>query len=239
MICRPVEGGWEIVFQRNHALLAAQMLVPWQGSPRPEPWLELCNACAHHDHGWNELDGDARVDDRGQPVDFLHTPLDRTLAMSRRNLRSASAVSQWCAILVARHAEYLYSSKNDPETDAYLAEVKAHRRQQMEKIGASDERVETLYELLQWADSLSLLVCCPPSDFTRSLPLKAAGRNYQATRIGTDRWTLNPWPYAEAHLELHYETRTLAGSSFADDEELGRALREAPVDQREVDLRPG
>lgn len=237
MICRRKGDGWEIVYQRNHALLAATMLEDWAEEKRVQPWFQLLNACSQHDHGWQENEDDPRVSEEGYPADFLHMPMDTTLAMSRRNLRNAEAQSHWCAILVARHAEYLYSFKDDDQTKAYLKEVHGERRQWMKEIGVDEGPVEEMYELLRWADSLSLLVCCEPSDFTRSLELVAQGEEYTARDCQDGRtWTLHPWPYRQRSLSLEYEVRYLSQPRFPSHEALRAVLSSAAVTVRKLEM---
>ena len=237
MICRQLDQGWEIIYQRNHALLAAEMLADWRPEQRPHPWVQLLNACAQHDHGWQENDGDALVNEQGHPVDFLHMPMDTTLEMSRTNLTNADSQSHWCAILVSRHAEYLYSSKDDEETQAYVEEVKEFRAQRMKAVGVTSDQVEKMYELLCWADTLSLLVCCQPSEFTRSLELNAQGQEFKAVDQGDEVWTLSPWPYESPVVKLDYEVRHLPQSTFASSLELRQALDQAKVSVRRLELR--
>ena len=240
MICKPLGAGkgWEIIYQRNHALLAAEMLTPWPVDRRPQPWFELLNACSQHDHGWLESRLDSLVDEEGQPIDFLHMTTEATLAMSRRNLRNAEAQSRWCAILVARHLEYLFSAKDDSATAAMAQQTLSARHNWMKEVDASEAQVEELYELLSWADSLSLLVCCQPSEFTESLALKAQGQEFQARPVRQDVWTLAPWPYLQDSLSLQYEVRLLEQERFGDAEALREALARAPVTVRRLELRP-
>ncbi len=238
MICRRRAPGWEIIFQRNHALLAAEMIFDWKPESRPQPWLQLLNACSQHDHGWQEVETDALIDEQGHPVDFLHMPMEVTRAMSRRNLANAAAQSRWCAILVARHAEYLYSSKDDDETKALLEEVQTFRRDQQAQIEVSDAHVEEMYDLLCWADTLSLLVCCDPSEFTELLELKVHGVTYEAQETSDGVWSLHPWPYRTPYLLLEYEVFELEQSEFASHQELRQALSSAKAQKRTVELRP-
>jgi hypothetical protein len=238
MICKKRGDGWEVIFQRNHALLAAEILADWKPEHRPQPWIQLLNACAQHDHGWQENDKDYLLSERGEPLDFLHIPMQTTLVLARRNLLNADAQSRWCAILVARHGEYLYSFKDDPDSQSYVRELKEFRTSRMADIDVSAHHVEKMYELLCWADSLSLLVCCDPSDFTRSLELKAQGREYHAEQVREDLWSLHPWPYQSQTVELDYEVRVLPQPSFASPQELREALYQSPVTLRRLELRP-
>lgn len=237
MICkRRGEGGWEIIYQRNHALLAAEMLADWPEEERPQPWFQLLNACSQHDHGWMENEKDPLVDEYGHPVDFLHMTTESSITMSRRNLRNAEAQSRWCGILVARHLEYLFGFKNEPGTEQFVAEVRGLRHGWMGEIGESVENVEQMYELLCWADTLSLLVCCQPSEFTESLRLKAQGQEYQAREVGEGVWTVEPWPYRHARLHLDYEVRLLKSERFETADALRDALASSHVIVRRLEL---
>ena len=238
MICKRLEHGWEVITQRNHALLSAEMLVDWKVENRPAPWSQLLNACAQHDHGWMEEHLDPLLDEKGEPLDFLCLPFEVSLEIAGRNLRSAEAQSRWCAILVCRHIEYLFCGKDDQPARDSLAGLVRQRQAWMKELKVDSGRVEELYELLRWADTFSLLVCCPPSDFTRSLELVAQGVAYQARGEGTE-WTLSPWPYRCSELHLAYETRRLSQDRFTHVEALRSALRGAPLTQRELVVRPG
>lgn len=239
MICQRLEQGWEVITQRNHALLSAEMLADWRAESRPQPWSQLLNACAQHDHGWMEEHLDPLLDDGGSPLDFLSLPFEVTLEIAWRNLRNAEAQSRWCAILVSRHIEYLFRGKDDRQAQDALTELVSQREAWMADLDLHPSRVEELYELLCWADTFSLLLCCPPSDFTRSLELKAQGVTYKAKRERDESCTLAPWPYRREALEFTYETRFLSQDRFPDLEEFRRALRAAPVTQRAIILRPG
>ncbi len=239
MICQRLEQGWEVITQRNHALLSAEMLADWKFEKRPQPWAQLLNACAQHDHGWMEEHLDPLLDEAGRPLDFLSLPFEVTLEIAKRNLRNAEAQSRWCAILVSRHIEYLFRGKDDEQANEALAEIVSQRDAWMADLHLHPSRMEELYELLCWADTFSLLVCCPPSDFTRSLEMKAQGVSYQARPEQDGAWTLAPWPYRREALEFTYETRFLSRERFLDLEEFRQALRAAPVSQRAVTLRPG
>lgn len=237
MICKRHAEGWEIIYQRNHALLAADMLADWAEARRPQPWFQLLNACSQHDHGWMENEKDPLVDEQGHPVDFLHMTVESSIAMSRRNLRNAEAQSRWCAILVARHLEYLSTFKDDAESSAFGTEVQRLRRDWMAEVGAKEAHVEEMYELLCWADSLSLLVCCEASDFTRSLALRAQGQEFSAREVGGGVWTVSPWPYRSDRLHLEYEVRLLSQPRFADAQAFRETLSRTPVTLRALELR--
>ena len=214
------------------------MLADWQPEHRPQPWGQLLNACAQHDHGWMEEQFDPLLDTQGELLDFLSLPFDVTLDIAQRNLQNAESQSRWCAVLVARHVEYLFRGKDDRQAREALAELQGRRAAWMQDLGVEAPQVEELYELLCWADTFSLLVCCPPSDFTRSLQLTAQGLSFEAHDNGKGRWSLSPWPYRQNSLQLSYETRRLPEDSFSSLEEFRQALRSASVLERSFLLEP-
>lgn len=237
MICKRRGEGWEIVFQRNHALLSAEMLAPWREEKRPQPWAQLLNATAQHDHGWREDIDDALIDEHGHPLDFLHMPISHAQAIQQRNLSNADSQSRWCSILVARHAQYLAGFKEDEEARIFADQVEVYRRSRMEEIAVSDDHVNAMYELLCWADTLSLLVLCQASDWTRSLKLQAQGLHFQLEQRQETVWTLDPWPYRVEVVKLDYETRYLEQDTFASADDLRNTLLETPVVIRRLELR--
>ncbi|MDB4999689.1 MAG: hypothetical protein JWR76_766, partial [Mucilaginibacter sp.] len=55
MIVNYTEQGWEIITQRAHGLLAAQVAMQWRKKDRPNRWVETVIAIADHDDAQTEL----------------------------------------------------------------------------------------------------------------------------------------------------------------------------------------
>lgn len=45
MIANQHEKGWEVIYHRAHALLAAQLAGHWNAKDRPIRWLETIDRC--------------------------------------------------------------------------------------------------------------------------------------------------------------------------------------------------
>lgn len=70
MIVNYKETGWEIITQRAHGLLAAQLAFQWRKEDRPVRWVETILAIAEHDDAENELDGENLLTEAGGPLNF-------------------------------------------------------------------------------------------------------------------------------------------------------------------------
>ncbi|WP_442591393.1 DUF3891 family protein [Pedobacter sp. AW31-3R] len=74
MIVNYTESGWQIITQRSHGLLAAQICAHWCKDNQPERWVDTLTATAEHDDVYNEFENDDLLNDNGGPVnDFIGT----------------------------------------------------------------------------------------------------------------------------------------------------------------------
>jgi hypothetical protein len=53
MIVNYIEPGWQIITQRSHGLLAAQICAQWKNNNQPKRWVETLIATAEHDDVYN------------------------------------------------------------------------------------------------------------------------------------------------------------------------------------------
>lgn len=239
MVCEREGQGWRVILQRQHGLMSAKLLAEWSAPRRLEPWFELLNACAQHDHGWDELADDGWIDEQGAPLDFLHMPAWAMRSITERNLAAAHLQSRWSEALMARHAETLCSLKDDPDLRTLGQEVQQRRERLQADLGVTPEHLESLYELLCWADSLSLMLCCGPGPFASSLQLRAQGQHFEARAITSWLWQLRPWPFDAASLRIPVETRRLESVTFGSPQALREALARAPLRIVSYELVPG
>lgn len=61
MIAHPTATGWEIIYHRAHALLAAQIAARWGRESRPARLVETIAAISHHDDLEREWGGATQV----------------------------------------------------------------------------------------------------------------------------------------------------------------------------------
>lgn len=109
MIANLVENGWEVIYHRAHALLAAQIAGHWHQKDRPERLIETVAAISHHDDLEREWEGN-HLTEAGAPLDFtLDKETDlKKLATLTQNSRYRG---RWVALLISMHTSFLNEGK--------------------------------------------------------------------------------------------------------------------------------
>lgn len=82
MIVRYTAKGWEIITQRNHGLLAAEICARWQLTKQPKRWVETLLACAGHHVAYNELESGPLLTQSGGPMNFDMNCFDEGLSVT-------------------------------------------------------------------------------------------------------------------------------------------------------------
>jgi hypothetical protein len=77
MIVNYSPTGWEIITQRSHGLLAAQICAQWRSDDQPERWVETLIATAEHDDVYNEFENENLLNENGGPVHFEATGFEK------------------------------------------------------------------------------------------------------------------------------------------------------------------
>ncbi|MFW5943364.1 MAG: DUF3891 family protein, partial [Chloroflexota bacterium] len=231
-------------FQRAHALLAAKLVTYWRPDERPLRWTETLNAIAQHDNGWQEWEAGERLTEAGTPRNFMQLPLPEVVIQADRVVARAWHQSLWVGLLVSRHISHLHERRRGElaELDRVLDEQIALRDKWRTMLQVSKEDVDSAYSLLRWGDTFSLILCLQQLPFDqRSLEIGHGpdGQRYDLYRSEDGAVVVEPWPYDRESFKVAVDCHYLEQATFARDEELARALREAEVRPRVWELRRG
>lgn len=241
VICNWRPWGWELTFQRAHAHLAAQLLWPWKATERVQPWLAILQATAQHDHGWQEWDGCDLLDPLGQPRSFTVTSAQQAAALARRGVERALHQDLYTAILVAMHVEFLYKVHQDELLKQTLETIRYQRRSWCAHLGVLESEAEQAYQFVLWADTASLILGVEDPAFLALLKLSKDGQAYalqESQMAGT--WRLEPWPYEEREIHLHWDTYRIERHDFDSSAQLLDLLAQTlPITRRAILLGPG
>src|SRR6195952_3857122 len=124
MIANYTEQGWEIITQRAHGLLAAQIAAQWQHTIRTERWTETLLAIAEHDDAQVELERDNLLTPQGGPVNFKMKNFEKRHGTQTMNF--ALSKSRYIALPCSMHLDFVYGKEcaGNPEAAKFMKQQK-------------------------------------------------------------------------------------------------------------------
>lgn len=232
MIVNQAPGGWNIIFQRSHALLAGKLAMQWKTSERPEPWTDVLSAIIDHDDGQHDWHDRQHLTEAGAPLDFTFQEPDMTQA--KRAVANARYRSRWIALLTSMHASALYERLRgtNQDIDNFLDEQQHYQEKLRRNVGIRKADAEAMYRFVFFCDACSLVLCKDevPQNGNR---LEVAATPDQRTAYifyqNDECLSVDPWPFEQASFTVDVDTFVLKQLSFASDKDLYGALDQAEV----------
>jgi hypothetical protein len=232
MIVNYAQSGWEIVAQRNHGLLAAQLCAHWKTSKRPFRWIDTLIGTAEHDDANNEMEKEALLEPHGGPMNFKMVPFEK--AYCDNLLQKALTKGRYVGLLIARHIQFLYGEL--PEAKSYCNALKKQEKDWLKSCGATTDDLDGSYQLLEFCDAFSLILCqdsIPPEQRSTEISKGPDGTVYVLKQEDNRKLVVSPWPFEPKAFTVHYEKRILNQLIYPDVETFRKAFRDAPVVQVE------
>lgn len=238
MVVNYTEQGWEIITQRAHGLLAAQIAMHWRKRDRPERWTETLLAVADHDDAQIELEENEELllTPAGGPTNFnmrlyneehCHRLLDFSLSKSR-----------YIALLASMHTVFLYKKEiaTNPLVKPFIDQQLKNQAQWREELGIGKKEAERIYGLLEWCDAFSLLLCrheVQPEQRTIQISIGPDSQPYQLQQLDQrEVLTVVPWPFETTDFEVHVEARLLPQLQFKSADEFKQVFLKTPVKEK-------
>lgn len=230
MIVNLQSQGWEIIYHRAHALLAAQIAGFWRNGKNCRQRYETIAAIAHHDDLEKEWEGD-HLTPAGAPLDFT---LERETSVEqlRRHAHEALYKGRWVALLISMHLCYLQQGQEEADaaiTD-FLHEQRQLQRQWREELDLSEAEVSSAYDFMRWCDRLSLILCqhqIPANGRKLEIITNSAGQRYDLWRSPAGALTVAPWPFAPDACAVSVDACYLNQLTFTSNTALSEALKTA------------
>lgn len=241
MIVNYKEEGWEVITQRAHGIVAAALAAQWKASERPGRWLETILAVAEHDDAENELDGETLITAAGGPLNFAMKNFDG--AKCRKLASLTITKSRYIALLSSMHMTFLYEkdAATDPEAKAFLKEQAALQERWRKELSLAKEESLRIYDLMEWCDALSLLICkgdLQPEERRVEISTGPDKKEYYLVQTGEDTLAVDPWPFETRSFTVQYEYRTLKQVQFKSTPEFREAFIGAQPKERTWRLVP-
>jgi hypothetical protein len=235
MIVNSLKDGWEIIYQRSHANLAAILIAGWRQQDQVPRWTELIVAAAQHDDQemfWIEQQ---HLTDIGAPLDFAESELDTTRIDAQRVIDNAYRQGLWIALLISMHNSFLYEPLRgqDAKLDEFLDRQLRVQEDWRKKLGYSKKDIQTAYSFLSWADRMSLILCrreLPERERWLDVTPGPDGTMIRVMQRTDETIVLDPWIFEEDELPVSIEIRRLRQLKFRSEQELQRALDDAEIE---------
>jgi hypothetical protein len=233
MIVNSTQNGWQIIYHRAHALLAAQIAGQWRRKEAPPRLYETMAAISHHDDLEKEWE-ENNLNKAGAPKDFTQdTDQETDYENLRKHVENALYRGQWVALLTSMHLSRINSSKRgtSPEADAFLDEQLERQELWRGDLGISEDDAQQAYDFLQWCDRCSLILCQQKlPDDERWLEISKAhdGQRYDIKQLSNGLVTVQPWCFQDDRFTVNVEVSSLSQLKFDDNASLTEALKHAP-----------
>ena len=232
MIVNYTDKGWEIITQRAHGLLAGQICARWKISDQPSRWVETLIATTEHDDVFNEFRRGPLLSESGGPFDFKMTGFDGIAC--DQMMEMALSKSRFIALLFLKHI--IFTHGGEPLAKPYLSQLKKCEAGWIKDAQSSKEEVDRAYELLEFCDAFSLLICqdqVPPEERRTEISRGPSGTSFQFFQI-EGRLIVSPWPFETGSFEVSYERFILEELIFKDDGAIREAINNAKVGLRKI-----
>lgn len=234
MIVNYAREGWEVITQRAHGLLEAQLGSQWKLKERPERWIETLLAIAEHDDAEVELEGDNLLTEQGGPLNFAMKIFE--LEHCERLSRFSLAKSRFIALLTSMHMEFLHRKEEATNEQArkFLSEQRKLQEEWRKDLNVEKEVAGKIYSFLEWCDAFSLLICqkqLQPEQRSIEISQGPNGDKYHLYQVDSNKLTIYPWPFELPSFKVYHETRLIKQLQFKDSEEFRQAFHKAAVDE--------
>ena len=222
MIVNYKETGWEVITQRAHGIVAAQVAMHWKAQERPKRWLETLLAIAEHDDAEVELDGENLITKSGGPLNYSMKQFE--IEHCRQLAMLTITKSRYIALLVSIHMDFLYrkEEKNNNEVHEFLEQQRALQAEWRNQLGIDKKEAERIYYLLEWCDAFSLLLCqqlLQPQKRGIEISTGPDGEIYQLFEVEEGVLTVEPWPFDADTFTVSFESREIQQLQFKDSAE--------------------
>ncbi len=237
MIVNSLKDGWEVIFQRSHANVAAMLVAAWQKKDHVPRWTELIIATAQHDDQemfWKESQ---HLSDIGAPLDFTQGDMDATLEQAQLVIDNAYRQGAWIAILISMHNSFLYEPLRGEgkKLDAFLDRQKQNQAQWLKMLNFSRTEAETAYTFLCWGDCLSLILCrreVPERERAIDVAPDKNGRMIRVHQRPDETLALDHWIFDADEFTVSTEVRCLQQLEFDSESAFRKALEAADIEIR-------
>lgn len=230
MIVNLQPQGWEVIYHRAHALLAAQIAGYWNFDSTSYRLYETIAAISHHDDLEKEWEED-QLTQAGAPLDFT---LERETSVEqlRRHVDEALYRGRWVALLTSMHLCFLSQGKQEDDQMAEFVENQHQRQAEWrEQLQVSKDEAVMAYNFMRWCDRLSLILCqgkVPMAGRSLEITTGPDGQDYWIHQAESGHLCVEPWPFCTDSFTVNVDACCLSQLKFESNEALKTTMKTAP-----------
>ena len=232
MIVNLTDNGWEIIYHRAHALLAAQIAAYWRTPDDTAHLVDTIAAISHHDDLEREWQG-GHLTKAGAPFDFT---LGGSVSIPSlyEHIDNARYRGRWVALLVSMHMSFLSQSKYGeiPELDEFLDKQIELQTAWRKSLKVKKVDAEKAYAMMQCCDRLSLILCqrqLPEGERFLEIAKGPTGERHNIMKRANETLTVQPWPFKDEKFTIHVDACYPTQMKFDSNQELVESLQHAPI----------
>jgi len=146
--------------------------------------------------------------------------------------------SRYIALLIARHIHFVHGK--EASAKAFCKELKVQERKWLSESGASIQEIDASYELLEFCDAFSLLICqglIQPEQRKIEISNGPDQKSYGFFMSEDGVLVVEDWPFEVEKFTITYESRTLTQLTFDDISAFKKAVALAEVHNHELTIR--
>jgi Protein of unknown function (DUF3891) len=232
MIANLTANGWEIIYHRAHALLAAQIAGHWHTPDDTAHLVETIAAIAHHDDLEREWQGD-HLTKAGAPLDFTLGG-SGSIPELYEHIDNARYRGRWVALLVSMHMTFLSQGNYGeiPELDQFLDKQFELQKAWRKSLKVKKADAEKAYAMMQCCDRLSLILCqqqLPEGERLLEIAKGPTGERHDILKRADDTLSVKPWPFRAERFTIHVDACYPTQMKFDSNQELLEALQHAEI----------
>lgn len=226
----------------THGLVAGKIASKVKRALLPDQWVDFLTAVVEHDDHLLDFDEENYLTDRGAPMDFTMEKGNHSesLEHAKRVFSNAMEKSQFVALMVGRHLEFLYEDMAEAYSPMkkYLENIGKLRKGQRKLYGLNKGKEDGLYDIMRFADRLSLIICqgqVPATGRKIEINDTIDGKTYFVRSLeGVEEGlTVEPWPFESDSFAIELEYRVVEQLKFKNNEELESKIAGAAVRRRQ------
>lgn len=162
MIIREQKNNFVMIRQHDHALISEEMTKKMKKELLPDDdWRRsVFYAIKMHDVGWINFDAEPFWNDEEQsPYSFIDYPNRIKTILYKHGIDEVAKEDLYAGLLCSKHFAHFLIPDSSSEASQFVEQEKSRQQAIQEKLGVDDEVVAFHFDLLRFADNLSLFLC--------------------------------------------------------------------------------